>query len=73
LLQPFTESFRQIESFAISDQADNVPSAIQNSGAVGACLQVRGHAFTQARIDLTIDVVGDLSPHVNATDLNNRH
>jgi len=38
-----------------------------------ACFQVLSDSLAQNRIDVAIDVVRDLSPDLNATDLDNWH
>jgi hypothetical protein len=73
LLKPFTEALRQIEVFPVSNQANHIFRAVKDCRTVGTRFEMRFHTGTQTRIEITIDVIGDLSPDVNATDLNDCH
>jgi hypothetical protein len=42
--------------------------AFENSRAMPAVLEVKFHTSLKFRLDLSVNVVGDLSPHLDTTD-----
>lgn len=73
LLQAFAKSLWQIKGLAVCDQANHVASAVDDGRAMGAVPEVGRHALPQNGIEIALDVIRDLSPDMNATDLDNCH
>jgi hypothetical protein len=74
VLQPFVESVaesvRQIKYTPILDQLNDVTSALQDRGAVGASFEMGFQASAQFRADVILQIIGDLAPYFFASDLN---
>jgi hypothetical protein len=72
-VEPIAESLGQLVLDTISHESYNILGTVKDSRAVGADFEMRFHARTQLRVNIPVNVVGDLSPDLEAAYLNHLH
>jgi hypothetical protein len=73
LLQSGAKSAWKLKAGFISHQPNHVPGSVDHSGAMRAALEMLGDPLFQNGIEVSVNIVRDLSPDLNATDLDYRH
>src|SRR5262249_4834064 len=72
-IQALAEPLRHLKHPFVADELHNVPCAVEHRRAVSTDFEMRFHSLAQFRRDVVIEIVGDLPPHFDATDLNYGH
>jgi hypothetical protein len=72
-LQALAKSSRHIKHTAVAEQANNIASSIQNGSAVFARIKMFFHSPAERGLYGLIDVVRQLPPNLNATDVYGGH
>ena len=63
-----TRARRNLESLSIPHQLDHIARTIQNGAAMSAIFKMGSHAGSQVRIDLALEIIGNLTPYLHAID-----
>lgn len=72
-VEAFAESLRHLVFDSITHEFHNVPGTVQDRSTVGANLEMRFHTGAHLRVNISIQVIRDLSPDLEAAYLNHVH
>src|SRR5713226_7006418 len=73
VVKALTESLGHLVFDTITHQFHDVLRPVQDCRTVGANLEMRFHAGAHFRVDLPIQIIGDLSPDLEAADFYHLH
>jgi hypothetical protein len=71
--QAFAKTFGHLVFDTISYQFHDVLGPIEDGRAVGADFEMRFHTGAHLRVNISVQVIGDLSPDLEAAYLNHLH